>query len=362
MDFRFSDEQEMLRGSVSRLLKQKTSLLDLHRMLALKSSFDEALWVQLVGLGLTALGIPERVGGQGGGDLELAVVQEELGRVIAAVPFYPSVCLASFALVRSGSAGQQAAWLPRLAAGEVIAGWGVGSIGVRDERTGVTADSGLLRGSCMVLAGAAATVAIVPAEGAHGVERWLVALDQPRIERRPAASLDETQPDAVLAFDGAQAERLGDADIDERSLLDRAAVLLAFEQLGGAQRCLDLTIQYVKQRRQFDRPIGSFQAVKHRLADMAMAVELARSNCLYGAWALEHEAPELHDAAGCARVAVSEAYDYVAQEGLHLHGGLGFTWEADPHLFLRRAKHRSGLLGPASVWKHKLARQWTTAR
>jgi alkylation response protein AidB-like acyl-CoA dehydrogenase len=188
----------------------------------------------------------------------------------------------------------------------------------------------------------------------------LVDLTQSGVTRTTLKTLDPTRGHAKIEFKNAKGERLGAAgqgwELAE-AVLDRAAVLLAFEQLGGSQACLEMAIDYAKNRIAFSRPIGSFQAIKHKLADMYVATEVARSNAYYGAWALSTEAAELPFAAATARAAASDAYHLAAKENIQVHGGMGFTWEVDAHLFYRRAKLLSVQAGSPAVWKEKLVKR-----
>jgi alkylation response protein AidB-like acyl-CoA dehydrogenase len=198
-----------------------------------------------------------------------------------------------------------------------------------------------------------AIVAAVDDAGETGL--YVVDLSAEGVTRRSLSALDPTRPQAEVRFEDTPCERLADGGPEAiAAVLDRAAVLFAFEQVGGAQRCLEIAVEYAKERYQFGRPIGSFQAVKHRLADMFVGIELARSNCYYGAWAVANDAPDLTAAASAARVSATEAYAFAAQEGLHLHGGIGVTWEADAHLFLKRSRSIELLLGGVAQWRERL--------
>jgi alkylation response protein AidB-like acyl-CoA dehydrogenase len=183
------------------------------------------------------------------------------------------------------------------------------------------------------------------------------------VTRKSVKTLEPTRSHAELSFDKAPAQRLGDAGqggLLHESILDRAAILLAFEQLGGATRCLEMATEYAKERHAFGRPIGGNQAIKHKLADMYVKNEVARSNCYYGAWALSTDAAELPEAAAASRLAASEAFWFASKENIQTHGGMGFTWEVDCHLFYRRAKLLAVQAGAPSIWKEKLVRALET--
>ena len=313
-------------------------------------------------MGWMGTAIPETHGGAGFGYLELCVLAEELGRSLAPTPFSSTIYLASEALLLAGSPAQKKRWLPRIAQGQAIGCFELAE-GPQVATPGnitTRADSGRVSGTKIpVTDGDVADFAVVVA-GETDVGRaglFLVDLTGPGVTRSPVTTVDPTRSHARIVFDGAAAERLGAAGAGwpmvER-LFDRAAVLVAFEQLGGAQAALDMAREYALGRFAFGRQIASFQAIKHKLADMYVAVELARSNAYYGAWALSKDAPELGVAAAAARVAASEAYYQAAKENIQVHGGMGFTWEFDCHLHYRRAKLTGLMLGSARRWKDLL--------
>jgi alkylation response protein AidB-like acyl-CoA dehydrogenase len=288
------------------------------------------------------------------------LVAEEVGRALAPVPFASSVYLATEALQLAGTPEQKKTYLPELAAGERIGTLtlveGPGQPTPSSIKT--TFEKGRLNGSKFgVPDGNIANLAVVVAQSSAGPTLALVDLGGQGVQRKALASIDPTQSSAAITFQDAVAEPLGSPGegwtLAER-LFDRAAVLLAFEQLGGAQRALEITREYMMERFAFGRPIASFQALKHRMSEMYCAIELARSNNYYGAWALSTDAEELGIAACNARVSTAQAAELVTMEMIQLHGGVGFTWEYDCHLFYRRAKHQSALLGPATHWRDKL--------
>ena len=213
-----------------------------------------------------------------------------------------------------------------------------------------------------VVDGGIADLAVVVARGEDdAIGLYLVDLAGAGVTRETLQTVDPTRDQARLRLSGAPAERLGSGPVGwaaVQSLLDRAAVLVAFEQVGGAQACLEMATAYAKERIAFGRPIGSFQAIKHKLADVYVATELARSNAYYGAWALQAGAPELPLAAAAARVSATEAFHLASKENIQTHGGMGFTWELDCHLFYRRAKMLALALGSARHWKERLVDRW----
>jgi len=290
--------------------------------------------------------------------LGLCILAEELGRALACTPFAPSVYLFCEAVLTAGSLDQQVRLLSPLLEGRGLATGIVGSGG--DGLAGgalPTFADGRLRGEVRAVPwGGSARFLLTPATSISGVVACVADLCSGEVTRSgrpvldagwPLADLDVVVRAERLGPDGRGAEVLG-------PVTDRAAVWTAFEALGGAQRCLEEAAAHARERNQFGRPIGSFQAVKHRLADDFVAVELARSHCAYAAWALEYSPDDLPVAAAQARLAALDAYRMVAEDALHVHGGIGFTWEADQHLFLRRAQALESALGGATVWADRL--------
>ncbi len=364
MNFDFSDDQKSLREEARRFLSEKAGAKITRRVLDDASiSYDEGLWRSVAEMGWVGAAIPEEYGGTGLGRLELCVLAEELGRAVAPIPFSSTVYFFAEALLLAGSDAQKQALLPKIAAGEVIGCFASSEGPGAPTAQSIAAkfDGATLSGAKIpVTDGDCATHAIVVAKEGAGVSLALVDLNQPGVTRTTLKTLDPTRGHAKLEFRSAKAERLGAAgqgwELAE-AILDRAAVLLAFEQVGGSAACLEMAVGYAKQRYAFSRPIGSFQAIKHKLADMYVAIEVARSNAYYGAWALSTEAAELPFAAAAARAAASDAYYLCAKENIQTHGGMGFTWEVDCHLFFRRAKLLALQAGSPAVWKEKLVKR-----
>jgi alkylation response protein AidB-like acyl-CoA dehydrogenase len=295
--------------------------------------------------------------------LELCVLAEELGRAVAPIPFSSTVYFFAETLMLAGSEAQQAALLPKLAAGALIGCFAVSEGPGAPSPSSIQTkfDGAVLNGAKIpVTDGDCASHGVVVAKEGAGVSLVLVDLNQPGVTRTTLKTLDPTRGHAKLEFKNAKAERLGAAgqgwELSE-AILDRAAVLLAFEQVGGAQACLDMATEFAKSRYAFSRPIGSFQAIKHKLADMYVSLEVARSNAYYGAWALSTDASELPFAAAAARAAASDAFYLCAKENIQTHGGMGFTWEVDCHLFYRRAKLLAVQAGAPALWKEKLVKR-----
>lgn len=365
MNFDFSDQQKLLREQARRLLAEKCPSRTVRAVLESDAGYDRTLWKGIAEMGWLGTAIPEAYGGLGLGALELCVIAEELGRVLAPVPFSSTVSLFAEALMLAGNGEQKQRYLPGLAGGELIGTF------ARAERAGaVTPKSirasfrgGRLSGTKTAVADAMDADAVIvlartsEEAGERGLSLVLVDLNAGGVARTPQDSIDPSRKRARLSFDKAPAELLGPAGEGwelQRRILDRGAVLMAFEQVGGADACLAMAKEYALTRHAFGRPIGSFQAIKHRLADMYIGNELARSNAWYGAWALATNARELPLAAAAARVSATQAFDFAANENVQIHGGIGFTWEADCHLFQKRARDLALSLGPQRAWKDRL--------
>jgi acyl-CoA dehydrogenase len=363
MNFDFPDDLKLLREQARKFLRERNSVAAARRVLEGGEPYDKELWQEIAAMGWTGAAIPEEYGGAGLGHLGLCVLAEELGYALAPVPFASSAYLATEALLAAGSEQQKKRWLPKLAAGEAIGtlahAEGPGAATPRSLRT--TVEGGKISGTKVpVPDGTVADVAVVAAKGGA---LYLVDLSGAGVKRAAVETVDPSRAHARIAFEGAAAEPLG-AAADGAALLkriqDRAAVLIAFEQVGGAQAALDMAKAYAMERYAFGRPIGSFQAIKHKLADVYVATELARSNAYYGAWALSTDAPELGVAAAAARVAASDAFYLAAKENIQTHGGMGYTWAFDCHLYYRRAKLLALALGPAREWKDRLITELET--
>ena len=361
MDFEFSATQQQLQSEVRKFLSARCAP---RRVLDGGDSYDRALWCEAAGLGLLGVAIPDRYGGAGGGVLELCAVAEEIGRALAPIPFSSSIYLGAALLLSDGSEAQRLRHLPGLADGSAVAclAWveGLGNPAPAAVRLTATPGGALHGEKWPVLDGDVADLGMVAArdEGAGGaISLFLVDLDQPSVTRKRLDSLDPTRSQARLAFAGAQAERLGEAGRGWQILdaaLSRAAVPTAFEQVGGAQQALEAARNYALERRAFGRPIGSFQAIKHKLVDMYIATVLARSNAYYGAWAASADPANLPRAAAAARVSATQAFQLCARENIQIHGGVGFTWDYDCHLYYRRSQLLALTLGGLSFWQDRL--------
>jgi alkylation response protein AidB-like acyl-CoA dehydrogenase len=364
MNFDFSDDQKLLQEQVRKFLADKCPMKVVRRVLEGNETHADEVWKGLVELGVAGTTIPEEYGGLGLSPLELCVIAEEIGRAAAPVPFDTSVVLATEALKLAGSDAQKKKWLPRLANGEAIGTLAVaeGPQPPKPRSIRTTFGGGRLNGKKVPVAdGEAATFAVVLAntggQGERAVSLALVELGQPSVAKKRVDTVDPARKHAELTFTDANAELLGGEGEGWRlleRLYDAAAVYLAFAQVGGAEAAMWMARDYALQRQAFGRAIGSYQAIKHKLADCYVKLELARSNAYYGAMMLADAGADLPLAAAAARVAATEAYDFAAKENVQTHGGIGFTWEADTQFHYRRARVLALSLGGPMTWKDKL--------
>lgn len=358
MNFDFSDEEKMVRDQITRYL-QDNCPLSVHRgVLEGEAPFSESVWRGLSEMGVTGSAIPEKFGGVDMGYLTLCLAAQEIGAHLAPVPFSSSIYLAAEAISRYGSEAQKEAWLPKLASGEVS-----GTLAVTEGTEEISPDTlacriadGALSGNKLVVPhGLIADVAVVLAADAEGPK--LVLTELKAAERVNVDTVDPTMASATLNFDKAPAEVLGESSngfVELDDIYNRAAVLFAFEQIGGAQKALDMAVAYAQERFAFGRPIGTFQSLKHMMADMYVALKLAESNCYYAAWALANESDDLPLAAATARVSATQAFQLCARDNIQVHGGMGFTWEFDCHLYYRRSNYLTLVLGGQTIWEDKL--------
>ena len=364
MNFEFNDDQRMLRDQARRFLLDKSSPAVVRETLETDQAYDKDLWRQFGEMGWLGAAIPEVYGGSGLGHLELCVIAEELGRALAPTPFASSIYLGAEALMTAGSEEQKQSYLPDIATGAAI--WCLAlSEGPRpatEKNITTSVSDGKLSGEKLPVAdGDIADRAIVVTKDGDSdgalAGLYIVDLNGAGVERTTVDSVDPTRSQARLVFRDAPAEKLGDEGwpLLER-IQDRAAVLMAFEQVGGAEVAMEMAKEYAMGRYAFGRPIAGYQAIKHRLADMYIQTELARSNCYYGAWALSTDAAELAVAAATARVSATEAYHFASKENIQIHGGMGFTWEFNCHLYYRRSRNLALALGSQRRWKDRLIR------
>jgi len=368
MNFGFSEEQEELRKMVRRFLEEKSPETEVRRLMATPEGYDPAVWQQMASeLALQGLGIPEQFGGQGFGPVELYVVFEEMGAALFCSPYFSTVALASNAVLLVGNDQDKSAYLPGIASGETIA-----TVALTDDtgdwdltRTSMTAaasgDGFVVNGVAnYVTDGNLASLILVPATTAKGLSLFAVSGDAKGLIRTSLATMDQTRKQSRLEFTnvtgalvGTQGEALGGLS----TMLQVAESALAAEQVGGAQRVLSNAVEYAKNRVQFGRPIGSFQAIKHKCADMLLDVESAKSAAYYAAWASQELNDELPIAASLAKSFCSEAYFHCAAENIQIHGGIGFTWEHHAHLYFKRAKSSELFLGDPAYHRELLAQR-----
>jgi alkylation response protein AidB-like acyl-CoA dehydrogenase len=366
MNFAFSEEQEELRSAVRRFLQEKSPSTEVRRLMETADGFDQAVWDQMANqLGLQALAIPEAYGGAGFTHVELTVVFEEMGAALQCAPYFSTVALGANALLSSDDEAAKKDLLPGIADGSTKATFALTEDSGRWDAESVTlAASGgpqwTLDGHKMyVIDGHTADLIVVVARTAAGLSLFAVEGGAAGLTRTPLATMDQTRKQARLEFSSTPARLIGKdgaaAPVVGRTL-DLAAVALAAEQVGGAQRCLDMAVDYAKTRIQFGRPIGSFQAIKHKCADMLLEVESAKSAAYYAGWAAADDSDELPVVASLAKSYCSEAYFHAASENIQIHGGIGFTWEHDAHLYFKRAKSSELLLGDPSYHREPVRR------
>ena len=368
MNFAFSDEQEELRTVVRQFLDAKSPETAVREQMETEGGFDPEVWKQMgEQLGLQALTIPEEFGGQGYGYVELIVVLEEMGRSLLCAPYFSTVVLAANTLLQSGDDAAKAAHLPGIAAGETIATLAFTEPNGRWDEAGIEAtatasgDGWSISGTKMyVLDGHTANLVIVAARTAAGVSLFAVDGGASGLTRTALATMDQTRKQAKLEFADVPATLIG-ADGGGwdvlSTVLDLAAVSLAAEQVGGAQKCLDMAVEYAKVRVQVGRPIGSFQAIKHKCADMLLEGESAKSAAYYAGWCASEMNDELPAVASLAKAYCSEAYFHAAAENIQIHGGIGFTWEHPAHLYFKRAKSSELLFGDPTYHRELLAQR-----
>lgn len=354
MNFQFSDEAEALRDQARRFLEDKAGRDRVRAVMNAESGHDAALWAEVVGLGWTALRIPEEHGGLGLSVLKLCVLAEEVGRALAPVPFTSSVLLATEALLLAGTDAQKAKWLPKLADGSAI-----GAVALAEgtaapgSRSGIKVEGGKATGAKAPVSDAALADFLIVA-GPDGL--LLVEKGAAGLSIDPVETIDLVRLASKVTLSGTPVEAMAGGRDALETFLQSAAILTAFEALGGADSAMEMAVAYAHERVAFGRKIGGYQAVKHRAAEMYIKNQLARSHAYYGAWALLTGAPELGQAAAGARLAAVDAFQFAAEENVQLHGGIGFTWESDCQFFYRRARTNALMLGSKAHWADRLVR------
>jgi alkylation response protein AidB-like acyl-CoA dehydrogenase len=373
MDFGFSEEQEMLRQSVREFLASECEMTYVRKMMDDDRGYSDEQWKKMAELGWTGLIFPEPYGGAGLNMVDMIVVLEEMGRVVMPGPFFASVILGGLAIDLAGSEEQKQRYLPGVAAGTTRATLAQVEESGRWDAEGIAmpakADGDGLRLSGVKLFvhdAHNADILIVPVRtggaGSEGITLAIVDARAKGVSIRLLKTMDQTRKLCEVRFDGVSVGK--DAVLGKPGegwplldrLIDRAKVALCAEMCGGAQRVLDMSVEYAKVREQFGKPIGSFQAIQHKCANMMVQVESAKSATYYAAWAVANDVPEAHLASCMAKAYCSDAYRYVAAEGIQIHGGIGFTWEHDMHLYFKRAKGSEVTFGDGT-WNRELVAQ-----
>jgi alkylation response protein AidB-like acyl-CoA dehydrogenase len=372
--FAFTEEQEQFRSTIRRFLTERSPTTEVRRLMATDKGYDEAVWRQLSDeLGLPGIHIPEQFGGAGFGMVELCIVTEELGRALLCAPYFSTAVLGANAILNAGTEAQKSALLPKIADGSRLAtlaitepdgNWDPAAIATIAT---AEADGYRLKGTkSFVVDGHIADLLITAARlpssvGHQGLGLFVIEANSVGVERHLLQSIDATRKIARIELHGAHGTLLGSLSEGANAIvrtLDQAAIALANEMVGGAQRMLESAVNYAKLRVQFGRPIGSFQAIKHKLADMLLEVELAKSAAYYAAQAAAVGDPEWPALACLAKASASETYMHSAAECIQIHGGIGFTWDNDTHLWFKRAKSSEVFLGPPNYHRELLMQRW----
>ena len=374
IQFAFTDEQEQFRAAIRRFLQEKSPPTEVRRLMDTATGYDPEIWRQLSEqLALPGIHIPEQYGGAGFGMVELCIVTEEMGRALLCAPYFSTAVLATNAILNAGTEAQKSSLLPDLASGVRLAALAVTEPNGQWDPQAIelvatpVAEDFLLEGAkSYVVDGHVADLLVVAGRapgtaGGEGLALFTVRADASGVDRRLLESMDATRKIARIEFDGAQAQLLGDVNDGAKPLvrtLDQAAIALANEMVGGAQAVFDAAVNYAKLRVQFGRTIGSFQAIKHKCADMVLEMELAKSAAYYAAQAAAADDPEWPALACLAKAAASEMYLHIAAECIQIHGGIGFTWDHDTHLWFKRAKSSQVFLGQPYYHRELLLQRW----
>ena len=348
MEVAFTAEQQMIAETARAFFAENATSQRTRAAMAAEgqdAGIDRALWSAFcTELGLSGIGVPEALGGAGLGMVELAIIAEAAGAHVAALPMLGSLALAAQAIAAGGSDAQRAAWLPALLSGEAIAGYvHDASLRAADDRLSGTA-------SFVAHGGAAQVFVVTSNTGA-----WIVTADAPGVTIAPLTTMDQTRPYARVELENAPGEPFADPAAALAAAHRAGYIAAAAEALGGAQACLDRTVAYAKERVQFGRAIGSFQAYKHRLADMMIEIEQARSAVYWAACAADEDSPEAELAAHAAKSFAADTFFRCAGDMIQLHGGIGFTWEHDAHLFFKRARALQTMLGDGAWHREQIA-------
>ncbi|MEE8291031.1 MAG: acyl-CoA dehydrogenase family protein [Candidatus Tectomicrobia bacterium] len=377
MDFGFSDEQDMLRQTARAFLEENCPTTFVRQMMEDEKGYSPDLWKQMADLGWLGLAFPEAYGGQGFGFVDLTVILEEMGAALLPSPFLSTVLLAGQTILLGGSEEQKQAYLPKIAAGSLLATLAMTEPSGRCDAEGITEVTATPAGEDFQIAGTklfvpdahVSDVLIVAARTTNaddkrsGISMFLVDRNTPGISITLLQTMDQTRKQCEVVFENVRVGRdclLGQVDMGWpilRKVLYIACAALCTEMVGGAQRVLDISVNYAKERVQFGRPIGSFQAIKHKCAEMMLQVESAKSAAYYAAWAVDEDVPEVPLAVSMAKAYCSDAYRNTAGEGIQVHGGIGFTWEHDMHLYFKRAKYSEFTFGDATYHRELVAQE-----
>ncbi len=376
MHFAFTEEQEELRSQAHGFLGEFSAPEQVRKDMESELGYDPELWGRISAeLGWTSVVVPEEYGGLGLSYVELIALMEEMGAALLCAPFLSSVCLAGSALILGGTEEQKQEHLPGIAEGTTIGTLAYMESNGRPDASGIETvarrDGGdfILTGAkSFVLDGHTAGLLVVAARradssGEEGISLFVVPSDSPGLERRLLPTMDQTRKQAELALHDVRlpaSALMGEEGEGWKTLsgaLDLAAVALAAEQVGGAQRCLDMSVEYANERVQFGRPIGSFQAIKHKCADMMVEVESARSASYYAGWAAAEDTEDLPVAAALAKAFCSDTYFHCAAQSVQIHGGVGFSWEYDVHLYFKRARSTEILFGSPAYHRERVAQR-----
>lgn len=364
MDLVFSPEQEEFRSTLRRFLSDKSPMSQVRRLMETAEGFDQAVWTQIVSqLGITSVIIPERFGGFGLSQVEAGIIFEELGRCLACLPYLSTVGMGVNILLASGDEQACKMLLPGVAAGVTrlaVCAWEPGNNWDIQAMTTVANNAGQITGrKTYVLDGISATQLLVLALDEDGLESlYLIDADSPTLHKASLSTFDLTRKFAEISFDSAPARLVGERGQGAGyffQMLNRALISMASEQVGSAQAILDMAVGYSRNRTQFGRPIGSFQAIKHKCADMLVEVESARSASYYASWVVDNDESNLEMAACTAKSYCSAVLSHAAEENIQIHGGIGFTWEHDAHLYLKRAKSSEQMFGTPMEFRQRLA-------
>jgi alkylation response protein AidB-like acyl-CoA dehydrogenase len=368
MRFDLSEEQTILKNSARDFCVAEFPVAEVRRMMEADTAYSPQTWTRMAEQGWTGILFPEEYGGQAMGLVETAVILEEMGRTLAASPFISTVLLAGTLLAAAADDAQKRKYLAAICKGESLAtlalleaapSWDVDAVGAVQAET----DGAVLDGKKLFVTDAAdASFLLVAARMKGQPAVVLVNPKQGGVSIKKMPAIDGTRPLAEIEFRGAKVQEVlatgAAAQAAIERALDVATVGLVAEMVGGMQWILDTTVQYAKTRRQFGRPIGQFQSVQNHCADMYLMTESSRSAAYYAAWALEVHAPDARLAVSSAKSYASEAYRLVGNSGIQVHGGMGFTWENDLHLYYRRAKLSEVLFGDAAYHRERIARLW----